>query len=85
MGSSVYEIPIDSRLIKWIRGNLSLDFLDASKLSNLSYYERVLDLIQDLCMTGKVLPCLFDAAVFSSFDEEKWTTENLRSSMLLGA
>ncbi len=85
LGSSVYEIPIDSRLIKWISENLSLTFFNPKRLSNLKYYENVLDLIQQLCESADVLPCLFDAAVFSSFDEEDWTASNLRSSMLIGA
>ena len=85
IGSSVYEIPIDSRLIKWIADKLSLEFLDPDRLSNLTYYERVLDLVQDLCASASVLPCLFDAAVFSSYDEGNWSDETLRSSMLLGA
>ena len=85
LGTSVYETPIDSRVIKWFIRNLSLDFLDADRLSDLSYYERVLDVVQELCASADVLPCLFDAAVFSSVDEDGWSNENLRSSMLLGA
>lgn len=85
LGSSVYEIPIDSRLIKWITENLSLKFLESNRLSNLRYYEGVLDLIQDLCSSASVLPCLFDAAVFSSYDEGNWSDDVLRSSMLSGA
>jgi hypothetical protein len=85
MGSTVYEIPIDSRLIKWIKGNLSLQSVEVKRLSDLSYYENTLDLIQELCAAADVLPCLFDAAVFSSFDRDHWTTNDLRSSMLLGA
>lgn len=85
IGSSVYEIPLDSRIIRWITEKLSLKFLEANRLSDLSYYEKVLDSVQELCASANVLPCLFDAAVFSSFDDGEWTDEALRSSMLFGA
>jgi hypothetical protein len=71
LGLTRYEIPIDSRVIKWLRQlgkSNSLCLLSPAALSDHDYYCCVVDAIQDLCAKADVLPCLFDAAVFASFE-----------------
>jgi hypothetical protein len=68
IGLAKYETPIDSRIVKWL-----VDFgfpvvEDVSVLSNRTHYEFVLDQFQRLCSACNVLPCVFDAAICSSFD-----------------
>lgn len=85
LGCSLYEIPLDARLTRWVKANLSLDLGDVGRLSYSRHYEKALDRIQGLCEAAGVYPCLFDAAVFASFDEGRWTDANLAASLLLGA
>jgi hypothetical protein len=75
LGLTRYEIPIDSRIAKWLR---SLAFpvpVSASALSDHDYYCFVLDGIQRLCEAVGVLPCVVDGAVFASFDQDEWNAE----------
>ena len=70
LGLTRYEIPLDSRIIKWLK-----DFgfpipLSAQSLSDEEYYEFVLDSVQALCKRAKVFPCIFDAAVFVSVEDQ---------------
>jgi hypothetical protein len=51
--------------------------LSASALADPSYYCFVMDGFQALCRACEVAPCVFDAAIFASFDEESWTEENI--------
>jgi len=68
LGVSRYEIPIDSRITKWLNSEL-LDFeLNAAMLAEAAYYDMVSDGIIELCRRSGTTPCIFDAAVFSSFD-----------------
>jgi hypothetical protein len=72
LGLTKYEIPIDSRVTKWLN-----DFgfplkLSANALADSNYYEFVLDAVQQLCREADVVPCVLDAAIFSSFDGEGW-------------
>lgn len=76
LGLTQYEIPIDSRITKWLN---SFDFplhLTANGLSDPGYYNFVSDGIQAMCAQSGVLPCVFDAAVFSSYDKG-WTEDNV--------
>lgn len=73
LGLTRYETPLDSRITKWINGNFDLPYhITGAGLSNQAYYHFIMDLIQDSCSTAGVLPCMFDAAVFSSYDTN-WT------------
>ena len=72
LGLTRHEIPLDSRLIKWLNSNGFPLQLTAAGLSDPAYYEFVLDGVQALCKAAKVYPCIFDAAVFSSFDDGSW-------------
>jgi len=71
LGLTQYEIPIDGRLINWLRGlggDDPLYLLSSSALSDINYYCCILDAIQKLCEVANVLPCIFDAAVYASFE-----------------
>jgi len=68
LGLTKFEIPLDSRVLKWLN---TVGFpvpLSASALSDESYYSFVMDGVQELCAACGVFPCILDAAVFSSFD-----------------
>jgi hypothetical protein len=72
LGLTRYEIPLDSRLTKWLN-----DFgfplkLSANSLGDLAVYELIEDGFQALCARIDVLPCLMDAAIFASFDPKGW-------------
>jgi hypothetical protein len=72
LGLTQHEIPIDSRVIKWLRelGNSdSLCLLSSAALGETEYYCCIMDTIQALCAEAEVLPCIFDASVFASFEE----------------
>jgi hypothetical protein len=76
MGLTKYEIPIDSRITKWLdKFGFPLK-LSASALADKYYYNFVLDGFQKLCKASDIYPCLLDAAIFSSFDEE-WSEGRL--------
>ncbi len=66
LGLTRYEIPIDSRLIKWLNKFGFPVELNTDVLSNKGYYEFVSDGIQELCREADVFPCIFDAAAFAS-------------------
>ncbi|POG55097.1 hypothetical protein [Haloferax marisrubri] len=69
LGLTRFEIPLDSRITKWLNSNLELPYrVSGSGLSNREYYHFISDIVQDSCSTADVLPCIFDAAVFSSYD-----------------
>jgi hypothetical protein len=77
LGLTQFEIPVDSRIVKWLR-----DFgfpvpLSAFALSDESYYNLTSDGIQALCQAAGILPCILDAAVFTSYDNGGWTRENV--------
>jgi hypothetical protein len=70
LGLTQYEIPLDSRIVKWLN---NFDFpihLSAQGLADEAYYCFVLDGVQELCRHVKILPCIFDAAVFASFEKK---------------
>ena len=68
LGLTKYEIPIDSRITKYLNSFGFPITLSASALSDENYYSFVLDGIQQLCKAANVEPCVLDAAIFSSFD-----------------
>jgi hypothetical protein len=76
LGLSRFEIPIDSRITKWLnRKGFPLQ-LSAGALSDVNYYEFVMRGIQKLCENCEVLPCILDAAIFADFDQD-WPEEKL--------
>jgi len=77
LGLTRFEIPIDSRITKWLN---DLDFpvpLSAAALADRPYYEFVTDIFQQLCKEADVMPCILDAAIFASYDKGGWTEENV--------
>ena len=72
LGLTRYEIPLDSRIIKWVNEFGFPLTLTSAGLSDEDYYSFVMDGIQSLCSAAGVYPCIFDAAVFSSFDKGRW-------------
>jgi hypothetical protein len=78
VGLTRLVVPIDSRIVKWMR---SLGFplpVSSELLGDRDYYEFVEDGLIALAERSGVDPCVLDAAVFSSFDEAEWTEENSR-------
>lgn len=75
LGLTRYEIPLDSRVMKWLRNELKFPLPISSALFvDKEYYEFVLDQIQVLCRGANVLPCILDAAIFSDGDNDSdWT------------
>jgi len=70
LGLTRFEIPIDSRITKWLNKNGFPVELSATTLSDINYYEFVMTGLQEICMKCDVLPCIFDAAVFASYEKE---------------
>jgi thermostable 8-oxoguanine DNA glycosylase len=68
LGLTKYEIPIDSRITKWLNEFGFPVELSAGALSDLNYYKFVSEGFRELCEACDIYPCLMDAAIFSSFD-----------------
>lgn len=77
LGMTIYEIPIDSRIADWLKKNEFPLTVCSSALQDQDYYHFVSDGIQKLCSSANVLPCVFDAAIFSSYDNNNWSVENI--------
>jgi len=76
LGLTKFEIPIDSRITKWLTAFGFPMKLSATALSDKNYYNFVLDGFQKICEACDIFPCVMDAAIFSSFDEE-WPEDKL--------
>lgn len=75
LGLSRFEIPIDSRITKWLT-----DFgfpvpLSAVGLGDPGYYAFVSEGIQSLCRAAGVVPCILDVAIFASYDKVEWPAD----------
>lgn len=79
IGVSKYEIPVDSRITKWLNKNLLKFRLSAYPLSDHVYFNLVSDGIQLLCKRANLYPCMLDAAIFTSFDKG-WSESDIGSS-----
>jgi hypothetical protein len=75
LGLTRYEIPIDSRITRWLNGFGFPVTLSAGALSDHNYYDFVSDGFQQLCAESDVYPCVLDAAIFSSFDRGGWSEQ----------
>lgn len=75
LGLTRYDIPIDSRIVKWLTAFGFPVPLSVAALSDEGYYAFVADAIQLLCRAADVFPCVLDAAIFASFDNREWTLE----------
>lgn len=67
MGLTRFEIPLDSRVTRWLNENCATK-IDANRLGQLKYYESALDGVQAICEKARVLPCELDAAAFDYED-----------------
>ena len=76
LGLTRFEIPIDSRITKWLNNHNFPVRLSASGLSDSDYYNFIMDGIQKLCRASNTYPCILDAAIFASFDKE-WSEDKL--------
>lgn len=76
LGLIRYEIPVDSRIIKWLNDFGFPIKLSSAGLTDKNYYNFVLDGLQQLCERSNIFPCVLDAAIFSSFDIE-WPEDKL--------
>jgi thermostable 8-oxoguanine DNA glycosylase len=83
IGVSKYEIPVDSRITKWLNRTVLKYPLSANLLADRSYYDMVSDGIQLLCHRANVHPCLLDAAIFTSVDGG-WSESDIGRSESLG-
>ena len=72
LGLTRYEIPLDSRITKWLNEFGFPMTLSSSALGDSGYYELVLDGIQELCRHSDGYPCVLDAVIFTSFDKVEW-------------
>jgi thermostable 8-oxoguanine DNA glycosylase len=70
LGLTRYEIPIDSRITRWLNDFGFPVTLSADALSARNYYSFVSEGVRELCEACGIYPCLLDAAIFSSYDEE---------------
>lgn len=69
LGLTRYEIPIDSRVARWLKEfNFPVN-VNAKSLADNGYYEFILDGIKILCEKSGVYPCVLDAAIFASFEK----------------
>lgn len=69
LGLSQYEIPIDSRVRKWMHENFDLSISLGSKaISDEQHYQFVNDIIRSLCKKLSIYPCMLDAAIFSTYE-----------------
>ena len=70
LGLFRYEIPIDSRITKWLNKNVSPFKISTTALSDPYYYKFIMVGIQQLSVDCNVLPCILDATIFSTYDTE---------------
>lgn len=77
LGLTRFEIPIDSRITKWLNDICFPIKLSATALSEPNYYDFVMDGIQQICSNIKIYPCVLDAVIFTSFDRQEWPEEKL--------
>jgi hypothetical protein len=68
LGLTLWEVPIDSRITKWLNAHGFPFRLSAVALSDPLYYDFVSDGFQELSRAAGVYPCVLDAAIFASFD-----------------
>ena len=76
LGLTKFEIPIDSRVIRWLNNNGFPVRLSPLALADRHYYEFILDGIQQFCHACSIYPCMLDAMIFASFDEAEWNADN---------
>lgn len=82
LGLTRYETPLDSRITRWLNENLKLPYrLSAGGLSEPAFYDFHMDLVQAICEETDIVPCVFDAAVFTSYSPD-WSGETVENVLL---
>lgn len=79
LGLTRYEFVLDSRVLKWLRDIKFPIPLSSMALGEEKYYCFVSDILRNWCQRVGILPCIIDAAIFSSFDSGEWTDNNVIS------
>jgi thermostable 8-oxoguanine DNA glycosylase len=77
LGLTKYEIPIDSRIISWLKRIEFPVLFTPIALQDKSFYHFVSDGIQLLCEKANIYPCVLDAAIFSTNETTEWTRGKL--------
>jgi len=73
LGLSRYEIPIDSRISRWLRDDFGFPLpTGPAALADTAYYCLLSDIIQDLANRADVYPCVLDAVLFARVDQGQW-------------
>jgi hypothetical protein len=72
LGLTRYEVPIDSRVVRWLTGGGFPAALGGNVLADRDHYEFVLDGVQALCRAARIYPCLVDAMIFAEREPETW-------------
>ena len=72
LGLTKYEIPLDSRIGKWLRKFGFPLPISPQALSDSDLYDFISDGFQQLCKQSNCYPCVLDAAIFASFDGDGW-------------
>jgi hypothetical protein len=72
LGLTRYEIPLDSRVAKRLNEFGFPLRISAGALADEHVYEFMMDGVQALCRRCEIYPCVFDAAMFASFDGNGW-------------
>ena len=68
LGLFRYEIPLDSRILRWLKSRLEF-FIPSSGLTDEKFYSQVMDNVRELAINAGVLPCILDAAIFASYEQ----------------
>jgi hypothetical protein len=77
MGVTRYEIPLDSRVLKWL-GHYGFPYpLAEGQLQHSALYDILVDSIKEISCQIDVYPCLLDAAIFASVDGDRWTEDKM--------
>jgi hypothetical protein len=81
LGLTRYTFVLDSRILRWLGRHLEIEpgLLTAQGLGDKDYYCFISNILLDLCTQAGVLPCMLDAAMFDSFDNDvEWTADIIR-------
>lgn len=68
LGLTIWEIPLDSRITKWLNEHDFPVKLTAKALGDTNYYNFISSGIKVLCRESEVYPCVLDAAIFANYD-----------------
>ena len=79
MGASCFEVPLDSRILKWLEQHGFPYPLTDGQLQHPASYVILVDSIKQISRQIGVYPCVLDVAIFAAVDGDGWTEENLVS------